>query len=292
MSVEGGSIVIDVSEVSVRLKTPPEADVVLRLDISIVGADEELQWTTNGGARMFSTGDVAAFKKEVATDAAAMELAAVSDGGDPSSDLDPSTSTDAAAAAAPEGEEGEEQATPAVPADYIVGFESTLRSSFIDLSAGSLGKVCNTSVVVKVHAVTTTGEEGAEEKEDECLAGFTLALADLLLARGTTLSTAGTALAAESDNVDAGACRVNLRVACDNDLAEYVSGGNVLTWSALSLSSLPAAWGLAFVVEADPKVFHAAIMLSSRTDHSTVSPAINTKLYLTFPQRTNTPTHP
>jgi hypothetical protein len=265
MSVEGGSIVIDVSEVSVRLKTPPEADVVLRLDISIVGADEELQWATNGGTRMFSTGDVAAFKKEVVTDAAALEPAAISNGGDPSSDLDPSTSTDAAAAAAaaPEGEEGEEQATPAAPADYIVGFESTLRSSFIDLSAGSLGKVCNTSVVVKVYAVTTTGEEGAEEKGDECLAGFTLALADLLLARGTTLSTAGTALVAESDNVDARACKVNLRIACDNDLAEYVSGGNVLTWSALSLSSLPAAWGLSFVVEADPKVCVMAMIPSS-----------------------------
>lgn len=244
MSVEGGSIVVDVTEVSVRLKEPPAEDVLLRLDLSIVGADEELSWASNGCTRMFSTSDGAAFKKEV--ELPVENTPAVPEGGEkgeaPEGEEAPATA---------EGEEEEAQA-PVVPADYIVGFDNNLRSTFIDLNHNSVGKVCNTKVVGKVYSVKPP-EGDATEGTEECLLSLTVELADLLLCRGTTISTDSAAVLPENENVDAESSRVCLRLACDNDLAEYVSGGNVLRWDTLSLSSLPGEWGVHFTVEPDPK---------------------------------------
>ena len=126
MSIEGGCLVIDVTDVTVRLSEPPEGDVLLRLDLSIVGADEELVWASKGGERMFSTSDVSAFRRDV--DIPTSVKSKVTEEG---------------------GEEGEtsaenaedEAAAPIAPADYIVNFEDTVRSSYIDLSPERIAEI-------------------------------------------------------------------------------------------------------------------------------------------------------
>ena len=127
-------------------------------------------------------------------------------------------------------------------------------------------------MVVRVFAVEKPGAEStapakgkapaATEPKDEMLAEVYFHLAPVIQNNGAMSheNVSFETLAADqpktviSSQLTAASCSVSLRIALDNNLAEYTIGGTVLQWETASFSKLPRSWGLTVVEPpVDPK---------------------------------------
>ncbi|KAJ1439647.1 hypothetical protein B484DRAFT_391710 [Ochromonadaceae sp. CCMP2298] len=240
--MEAGYLSVELDELRLALNVKSEA-LKLRIDLSIVGGFDVFQWVSSGDANFSTT----VFTPLLQEDEAPAEV------------------------------EGEEAEAPAV-FNYINGFNNVfIRSTFIDLNDEVMNGLANATLQVSVMSINegvevakpVKGQPPVDAKPaEEALLLLCLPLHALLTAPNGSLSffqPAADLLASKPFDARStmhpsvvGSSVLAMKVAADNDLAEYALGAKVLQWEGATLDSLPATWALSCPDVTDPKAKVAA----------------------------------
>ena len=211
---------------SLALRKAPGKDLVLRLDAEFTNGYDVFKWSNNGEIKYSSSKFTPV-------------LQANDNGG------------------------GEEAST----FNVISGFDNlVLKSNFIDLSSEVISGLSNTNLKIAVVQINDVVEAAPAAKpakgapppvaqpSEEAVLSFTIPLSSLIQASGGVIQVAGTyADAVAHASIDGTQSYLNFTLSADNNLAEYVMGASVLSWSGASLLNAPASWGFHFADVIDPK---------------------------------------
>jgi len=232
--MEAGYLSVEIEELNLSLNTQSEKEPNLRIDLSITDGFSVFQWVSSGDEN-FSTAPFTPLL-QVNEDA------------------------------------GEE---PQTEFNYINGFNNTfIRTTYIDLNDDVMNGLANAFLVIKLVSVDDSAGDAPPPKKgapaeitpkEEVLIQLTIPFHALLTSQNASMNLLEplNELLTKTPFCDTDPIvhpsvitektSLVLKLAGDNDLAEYVLGSKVLMWSGAQFDAPPAAWTLQSPDVADPK---------------------------------------
>lgn len=176
-----------------------------------------------------------------------------------------------------------------VDTEFLVGLTNVVRTNFLELSGTCMNSLCNSSLKIKVMSLMSAAAQAAaqaaaaaaapkgkgapppvEISADEALIELVVSFSSLISSNGGS-STFTTSLqninpddtCSNSDeyesvtilkeSVVANKTCLIMRLAFDNDMAEFIAGSVVVQWGNATITNMPAEWGLKYADVIDPK---------------------------------------